>query len=90
MFSVKPSSDRLPTKEKVLGVLAGGKMRAYPRSAFSEQRPRIEDQLDGRRLVVEFNPAADSLRVVEADEGVTWVYSLWFSWYAMHPETEVK
>ncbi len=89
MFPARPSSDRLPAKEKVLGVQVGGKTRAYPRLAFSEQRRRIEDQLGGRRVVVEFNPAADSLRVVEAAEGVTWVYSLWFSWYAMHPETGV-
>lgn len=89
MFPVTPSSDRLPNKEKVLGVWSGGKMRAYPRSSFSEQQQRVEDELDGKRLVIEFNPATESLRVVEADEGVEWLYSLWFSWYAMHPESEV-
>ena len=90
MFPVEPNSDRLPIKEKVLGVQARGKTRAYPRSAFSEQQRRVEGELDGKRFVVAFNPEADSLRVVEADEGVTWMYSLWFSWYAMHPGTEVK
>jgi len=89
MFPVQPTSDQLPAKEKVLGVRAGEKVRAYPRSIFSEQRRRVEDQLDGKHLVVEFNPATESLRVVEANEGVTWMYSLWFSWYAMHPETGV-
>ncbi|NOZ38799.1 MAG: DUF3179 domain-containing protein [Planctomycetes bacterium] len=89
MFPVQPTSDQLPAKEKILGVRAGDKVRAYPRSIFSEQRRRVEDQLDGKHLVVEFDPATESLRVVEADEGVTWMYSLWFSWYAMHPETEV-
>ena len=89
MFPVTPTSDRLPAKEKILGVQSGGKTRAYPRSAFSEQRQRVEDQLDGKRIVVEFNSEADSLRVVDADEGVEWLYSLWFSWYAMHPETEI-
>ncbi len=89
MFPVQPASDRLPAKEKVLGVQADGKTRAYPSSAFSEQQLRIEDKIDGKRIVVEFTPAADSLRVIEADEGIEWVYSLWFSWYAMHPGTEV-
>ena len=89
MFPVEPSSDRLPTKEKVLGVLAGGKMRAYPRSAFGQEQRRVEGELAGNRFVVEYNAEADSLRIIKADEGVTWVYSLWFSWYAMHPGTEV-
>ena len=89
MFPAEPSSDCLPTKEKVLGVLAGGKMRAYPRSAFSAEQRRVEGELAGKQFVVDFNPEADSLRIVKADEGVTWVYSLWFSWYAMHPGTEI-
>ena len=89
MFPVEPSSDRLPAKEKVLGVLVGGKTRAYPRSVFRAEQLRIEGELAGKRFVVEYNAEADSLRVVKADEGVSWVYSLWFSWYAMHSETEV-
>ncbi len=89
MFPVHPTSDRLATKEKILGVLSANKARVYTRSAFNEQKRRIEDRIDGKRLVIEYNPIADSLRVLEAEEGVTWMYSLWFSWYAMHPETEI-
>ena len=89
MFPAKPASDRLPTKERVLGVIVGEKVRAYPRSAFSETNTRVEENIDGKSIVVEFMPSADSLRVVAADEGVHWMYSLWFSWFAMYPETEV-
>ena len=32
---------------------------------------------------------APLVRVVEAHPNVQWMYSLWFAWYAMHPETEV-
>ncbi|MGI9429011.1 MAG: DUF3179 domain-containing protein [Bythopirellula sp.] len=89
MFPVTPTSDRLPTKAKVLGVQLGNKTRAYPYSAFSAENPRVADNIDGKPLVLEFNPQADSLRVVEANDGIDWMYSFWFSWYAMHPETEV-
>jgi hypothetical protein len=41
------------------------------------------------RAAIEYNPEARSLRVLEADEGLQWMYSLWFAWYAFRPETEV-
>lgn len=89
MFPVNQTDDRLPNKQRVLGVISGDQAKAYPDSAFSAEQSRIEDEIDGRQIVVEYDPQSDSLRVVEADEGVTWIYSLWFSWYAMHSETAV-
>lgn len=89
MFPVKQTDDRLPNKQRVLGVFSGGQAKAYPLSAFSAELPRVEDEINGQRIVVEYDPQSDSLRVLEADEDVTWMYSLWFSWYAMHPETAV-
>ncbi len=89
MFPVDNADDRLPKKQRVLGVLVDGRSRAYPRSAFGEQTTRIEDELGGKRIVIDFSPDSESLRVVEADEGVTWMYSFWFAWYAMYPETSV-
>jgi len=87
MFPVSATSDRLAVKEKVLGVWTGSTARAYPYAAFSRENPRVEDQLDGRKVVIEFNPDAQSVRVVEADDDVQWMYSLWFAWYAFRPHT---
>lgn len=89
MFPVNRSNDRLPKKEKVLGILVGDQTRAYPLSSFNEQNTRVEDQLGGKRFVIEFASKANTLRIAEADEGVAWMYSLWFAWYAMHPGTDV-
>jgi hypothetical protein len=89
MFPAKPLSDRLPKKARVLGVWTKNGIRAYPESAFGPERTRVEDELGGKRIVIEFNPEANSLRVVEADQGVHWLYSLWFAWHALHPNTEV-
>ncbi len=89
MFPARPASDRLPAKERVLGVWTDTAARAYPASAFGRERRRIEDQIDGKKVVIEYNPEARSLRVAEADNGVQWMYSLWFAWYAFRPETEV-
>lgn len=89
MFPARPMSGRLPTKERVLGVWTDTAARAYPASAFGRERRRIADEIDGKKVVIEYNPEARSLRVVEADESVEWMYSLWFAWYAFRPETEV-
>lgn len=89
MFPAQPASDRLPAKARVLGVWTGKTARAYPESMFSRDRTRVEETLDGKKLVIEFNPDAKSLRVVEADDGVSWMYSFWFAWYAMRPTTDV-
>ncbi len=89
MFPAEPESDRLPVKERVLGVWVGDLFRAYPESAFDRRKTSIDDNIGGKRLVVAFAPGPRSIRVVEADKGVEWMYSLWFAWYAMHPETSI-
>jgi hypothetical protein len=33
-------------------------------------------------------PTANTLRVIEADEGVSWMYSSWFAWYTFRPHTD--
>lgn len=71
----------------MIGVVLGKDARAYPESAFSRRKNRAEEEICGKKVVVEFNPDAHSLRVVEADDGVQWMYSLWFAWYAFRPET---
>ncbi|MBW3597278.1 MAG: DUF3179 domain-containing protein [Planctomycetes bacterium] len=89
MSPAAPLSDRLPAKTRVLGVWTENSARAYPLTAFDPSRARLEDEVDRRRLVLEYNPAADSLRVVQADSDVHWIYSFWFAWHAFRPHTDV-
>ncbi len=92
MFPVQPTSSLLPQKEKVLGVRTpDGSAKAYPLSAFAQAKAPVEvaDEIGGHKVSIQYDPEAKSLRVVEADEGVEWMYSLWFAWYAFHPETTV-
>ena len=89
MFPVKPVSRRLPTKQRVLGIWTTNAARAYPVSAFGNKPQTITQELDGRSFSVQFDPASRSLRVSGADDGVQWMYSFWFAWYAFRPQTEV-
>jgi len=89
MFPAKPTSDLLPIKAPVLGVWTDGAARAYPASAFGREGREVKDTLGGKNITIAFNSDANSLRVVAADEGVNWMYSLWFAWYAFRPQTDV-
>jgi len=92
VFPAKPKSDRLPEKSRVLGVwVADGTAKAYPLKAFANSREPVEfqDRIAERSLTLRYDPASKSLRIVKADEGVQWMYSLWFAWYAFHPETKL-
>jgi hypothetical protein len=89
MFPVAPIDRRLPNKERVLGVWTGDCFRAYPESRMPKDRRQIRDTLEGKTLTLEWDPQSRTLRVVTADEGVEWLYSFWFAWYAMHPETSL-
>lgn len=89
LFPVEPENLELPDKMRVLGVYTEKSSRAYPQKAFSKDRLSVTEQLDGKSFTVTFNPDTGSLRVSEADDGIHWVYSYWFAWYAFHPETTV-
>ncbi|MDP6555244.1 MAG: DUF3179 domain-containing protein [Pirellulaceae bacterium] len=89
VFPVDKTSDRLPMKAPVLGVWTDDTARAFPLSAFDEKNTTLEDELNGRVISLVYNPKARSLRIEHADDGVQWVYSLWFAWYAFHPDTDV-
>lgn len=91
MFPVSRQDNRLPAKMRVLGVTAGDASRAYPITAFdgADAPVGVRDELGGKHITLRFDPEHGSLRVVEADEDVEWLYSFWFAWAAFHPDTDV-
>lgn len=92
LFPVRPVSDRLPEKSRVLGVWAeDGTAKAYPLAEFRLTREPLDirDEIAGRKLTLHFDPESNSLRVVSADRGLQWMYALWFAWYAFHSHTLV-
>lgn len=91
MFPVRPTSNALPAKSPMLCIWTDdGLARAYPISRLGSADRTITDTIGGKNLTLVFNRQANSLRVAKADEGVHWIYSLWFAWYAFHPETSIS
>ena len=71
-----------------MGVVAGGKARAYLGSVVTAAGGRLEDELEGRPIRIAYNSelASFSWNVPE-DVGATEAY--WFAWKAFHPDTEI-
>jgi hypothetical protein len=89
MFPAEPVSMRLPAKERVLGVWVDDEYRAYPESRFRADQAEVADVIGGKSLTIAIDRTSHSMRVVSADEGVSWLYSFWFAWYAVHPNTTI-
>lgn len=89
MFPVTPVSQRFPNKERVLGVWVGDQYRAYPESGFPAGTSEITDVVGDKQITVVLDRETNTLRVAKADYGTSWMYSFWFAWYALHPDTSV-
>jgi len=91
MFDASPTSDRLPLKTRVLGVWNKESARAYPIPAVAQCEAEfpLPQELGEASFQIAYDPESESLRVLEAEDGIQWVYAFWFAWYAFHPETEV-
>ncbi len=87
-FPVAARDDRFHPKEVVLGVVAGGRARAYLGSALTAAGGRVADEIDGRKIRIAYDTEA-SLMQWDAPEGVEAVEAYWFAWTAFHPDTEV-
>jgi len=82
--------DRLPSKARVVGVRIGDQARAYPLNPPDHEGPfRVEDELGGERVVIEFDPKDGQARIVEVPEGAQVVHTFWYAWAGFHPETDI-
>jgi hypothetical protein len=70
-------------------VWTGNVARAYALSEFPAESKKLNERLDDRAFVVQYDAGSRSLRVTSADEDVQWMYSFWFGWAAFRPETKL-
>jgi hypothetical protein len=91
-FSVNHQApDDYHPKEIVLGLAVDGVYKAYPFSELERlDEPRLEDTVNGRRLVLEWDAANRSVDITDATGSpVAAIQGFWFAWFAFHPETQV-
>lgn len=88
-FPVSIFDDRLPPKEKVIGILVNGVAKAYP--VKLAQGKILKDEIAGQRIEIVGDEEGISARIfyVSADirEPAPQVFTFWFAWFAAHPST---
>lgn len=65
LFPVSRVDNRLPAKERVLGVILEDKLKVYSIELFNDQNLVIEDQFEGKDLVVIGNKSANFIVAFE-------------------------
>ena len=69
IFPVANEDDRIPNKERVLGILQSGSIRVYRFSAFADTVTVISDKLEGRDFVIVGNSEDNFMLAFHNDPG---------------------
>jgi hypothetical protein len=88
IFPVKARDDRFHAKELVLGVVVGGRPRAYLGSLVTRAGGQVEDEFGGKKIEFSYS-SDDGIFSYEVAEGVEVTEAYWFAWKAFHPDTEI-
>jgi len=88
IFPVKARDDRFHAKELVLGVVVGGRPRAYLGSLVTKAGGQVEDEFGGKKIEFSYS-TDDGIFSYEVADGVEFTEAYWFAWKAFHPDTEV-
>ncbi len=90
-FPVDNRSDLYHKKSPVFGLEVNGEYKAYPLEELEKSVETFFEEFAGISLKIEFNKSSNTIRVTNTDSGeeIVPIYGFWFSWYAVHPDTEV-
>lgn len=89
MFPVPKTRAEFPNKTTVLGVIVGGKAKAYPVDKLPDGRA-VKDTLGGEPVTITFHHTERRPEVRDArGEPLPAVMVFWFAWQAFYPTTEI-
>jgi hypothetical protein len=92
-FPVNAEDDRLEQKDFILGIVVNGKAKAYWPEAI-KKAGEIEDLFESKIIIVRYESDIDAVRLFEKKssgvlERINPFPTFWFSWVAVHPNTEL-
>jgi len=85
---VSTRDDRFHPKAGVLGVVAGGKARAYLGPVLTQAGGRIVDDFEGRKIRIAYD-SDEGVFSWEIPDDVEVTDAYWFAWKTFHPATGV-
>lgn len=89
MFPVRHKSSKFHPKEKVLVVLSGDEVKAYPFSELEKTDTPLRDELGGQDIVIKYEDGSYVGAYDKADRPVDSFVTYWFAWYTFRPDTPV-
>jgi len=95
MFPTGTLDRRYHPKERVMGLIIGDTVRAYPfqeldRAVGKSAENSFTETVGGAKISVYFDANSQSARVVnEQGKEIPTVIAFWFAWTSFHPQTEV-
>lgn len=90
-FPVEHRDDRYHPKAPTYSLVDNGKFKAYPQEELEKTSGDFTDTFAGRTLRVQYKKANKTVVFTDTATGedVVPFYGFWFSWIAVHPDTEV-
>lgn len=90
-FPVDFSSEEFHPKEITFGIKIDDVFGAYTQSELLKSPDEFDDQLAGTALRISYDKHVGTIDIREADTGeeIVPTYGFWFSWFSVHPETEI-
>ena len=89
MFPVTPLDDRLPAKERVLGLTINQADEAFPFSGLAKAKTPLDVNLGGTRVTVIFDQQSQAAGAMVAGRNMPGYTGYWFAWAAFHPKTGI-
>jgi hypothetical protein len=87
-FPVAAKDQRYHAKEVVVGLVAGGRARAYLGSELTAAGGRVTDELAGKRVQIDYDTNLSTFSW-DGPDGVEVTEAYWFAWKAFHSDTVV-
>lgn len=90
---VNPTDTRLPNDAFVFGIIINDKAKAYSTKAV-KAKGTVEDVFEDTKIILRHDKELDVVRVYKvlpdgSEERINPISGFWFSWAAVHPETEL-
>lgn len=89
----KPTDTRLPNDAFVFGIVVNSKAKAYNVESV-KTKGTVLDVFEGTKLILRYDKELDVVRMFKTlpdgkEERINPFSSFWFSWVAVHPDTEL-
>ena len=90
-FPVDNEDDRYFEKEPTFGIEIDNQFKVYPQSELLKSSGEFTDSFAGLELSIRFDKDKKTIDIRRTDNGeeVMPFYGFWFSWIAVHPDSEV-